>query len=545
MLRNAPENRRLFRLVTFLAGCIALIVAVAPAAVFSYLLLAGKQSRLEAMAVAAAAQVTDYVSRMRGVWDYAPSRAQAVAERALVGGGKRIAVDIMGENGELRLVSALGELPFPIFSASSEVSDFGVTVGYILLRESWRDEVYEIIVACALGLFTAYLIYFPLRRLPLEAVARAVGDLAAGEAALRKAQAIAHVGSWRFDKAKNKLICSQETLRIYGLESERLLDYSRMAACADAEDAARMQAAWDAALQGESSDFEHPIRVGDEIRWVRERIEALRNCAGEVIGADGVVEDITERHEREERLRRATDAADAGNRAKTRLLANMSHELRTPLNAVIGLSEALALETLGPLGDPAYKLYAQQILGAGDRLLELISDLLYAADIENGELKVQEGLIDVRAEIAAAAELYRERAQAQGVELKIIPYIASLQLRGDVAHFRRILSSLLSNAVAFSPKGEVVALRAFRDEQGRTAVAVADHGVGLTEAEIAAALKPFGRPEIGDRYRHEGAGLGLSIAVSLADAHGGSLTVKSEKGRGSTFIVTFPAERAV
>jgi signal transduction histidine kinase len=255
--------------------------------------------------------------------------------------------------------------------------------------------------------------------------------------------------------------------------------------------------------------------------------------------------EIAEREQAERGLRAAKEAADLANRAKSEFLANMSHELRTPLNAIIGFSEILKESPFGPIGQTQYEAYARDIHSSGEHLLVIINDMLDMANIEAGRIELREAPLDLRAAIDATMLLIEPRAEAGAIALqkKVSPGLPLL--RADSRLVRQALMNLLSNAVKFTPADGTVGVEASVDAAGRIAIAVRDTGIGIAPEHVAKVLIPFGQVEGTLTKRHGGTGLGLPLARSFIELHGGSIALDSQLGAGTTVTILFPAERAL
>ncbi|CUW39199.1 putative Signal transduction histidine kinase [Magnetospirillum sp. XM-1] len=253
-----------------------------------------------------------------------------------------------------------------------------------------------------------------------------------------------------------------------------------------------------------------------------------------------IAHDVTHRHQAEQRLREATALAQAANRTKTDFLAAMSHELRTPLNAILGFSEIIAREMFGPVGE-RYRVYGQDINSAGQHLLAMINDILDISRIEIGAFTLCIEPVDPHELADSSLRLVSTRAEAGGIRLAEELPDSLPQLLIDSRRSKQILINLLGNAVKFTPPGGSVTLRGERLGSGGIAFHVADTGIGMSEADIAVALSPFGQVDTGLDRRFEGAGLGLPLAKSLAELHGGCLDIRSIPGKGTTVSVYFPA----
>jgi signal transduction histidine kinase len=244
-------------------------------------------------------------------------------------------------------------------------------------------------------------------------------------------------------------------------------------------------------------------------------------------------------------LQRAKEEAVSANIAKSRFLATMSHELRTPLNSILGFSEIIRDAKLGNLGDERYGEYAAYINESGAHLLSLIGDILDLSRIESGRLDLQfervnvaDVVEDALAKAATRAQLGRERVSAT------IPQNLP-DLHADRRALMQMIINLVSNALKFTPEGGKIVLSALERHDGGITLQVEDHGIGMTEAEIPKALKPFTQVDDNLSRRSEGSGLGLAIVKSLVEHHEGNISISSEKGVGTTVRLEFPRERSV
>ena len=237
--------------------------------------------------------------------------------------------------------------------------------------------------------------------------------------------------------------------------------------------------------------------------------------------------------------------AESANRAKSEFLANMSHELRTPLNAINGFSEMMAGEIYGPLGDPRYKTYAQDILNSGQHLLALINDVLDMSKIEAGKMNLRFEPLRVDDLAEDAVRLVQNRAEAAGLELVVeVPELPEIE--GDYRALKQVLLNLLSNAVKFTPRGGRVTVEAQRraDELGeRVRVGVKDTGIGIAPHDLARLARPFEQIENQQSKTQQGTGLGLALSKSLVELHGGVLEIDSQPGQGTTVSFLLPVSR--
>jgi PAS domain S-box-containing protein len=258
-----------------------------------------------------------------------------------------------------------------------------------------------------------------------------------------------------------------------------------------------------------------------------------------------VTVDVTEQKRIEQQISRARDAAEAVSRAKSDLLANMSHELRTPLNAIIGFSQIMREELFGPLGTPRYSGYVGDILESAHHLLAVINDILDLAKIEANSLQLKEKEIDPQDVVHSALRLVRPRADEAGIRFEFVHGAPGIVLFADEIALKRVLVNLLANAVKFSEAATRVTIDCRHRDDGGVSLAVIDRGIGMAPEDIPVALTPFQQVDIGLRRKYEGTGLGLPIAKQLMELHGGTLTIESARGVGTTVTISLPASRVI
>lgn len=287
------------------------------------------------------------------------------------------------------------------------------------------------------------------------------------------------------------------------------------------------------------SEIHH--RSGRRI-WISENARAVRDWSGTLLCYEGTVEDVTEKFEQERTLRTALRQAEIANKMKAAFLAAMSHELKTPLNAVLGFSEIIRDELLGPVGQPAYSEYAGDIHKSGARLLAVINDVLDVSRLEGGLLTIDARTENVR-DVADAA-IKRARGithDSRVIEVEVPANMPSLQV--DPRRLAQALGNLLANALKFTPQEGWVCFAVRQQADGGVHLLVQDSGIGMAEETIAAALEPFRQLDGSLARRFEGAGLGLSIAKALTELHDGTLSVKSAVGQGTVVTIALPASR--
>ncbi|MCR6656332.1 MAG: response regulator [Opitutus sp.] len=287
---------------------------------------------------------------------------------------------------------------------------------------------------------------------------------------------------------------------------------------------------------GEVRGLEYQVyRRDGSIIWICEHARAVRGEEGEVLYYEGFIQDITARKNAEEELRTAKEAAEAASIAKSQFLAVMSHEIRTPMNGVIGMTSLLLDSTL----TPEQREFAETIRNSGDALLGIINDILDFSKIESGRLDLEHEEFSVRDCVDGALDLLAPRAAQKQLDLlcEIADGVPEF-VRGDVTRLRQILVNLLGNGVKFTEKGEVLlSLNGEYTSGGRYRLifSVRDTGIGIPAEAMPRLFQSFSQVDASTTRRYGGTGLGLVISRRLTELMGGTMSVESEVGRGTTF----------
>ncbi len=275
-------------------------------------------------------------------------------------------------------------------------------------------------------------------------------------------------------------------------------------------------------FRGSASDVTDRLEAEADARAYRSRLEAT----------------LEELKARNAQLQEALSAAQAAATAKSEFLAMMSHELRTPLNAIIGFSEVMDMAAFGPLGNDTYKGYAGDILSSGRHLLSLINDILDLVKLEAGQMELQRERIEMGAVVDACRRLVSEQARRKQIAIDVdVP--PGLFVMADPRRLRQLWLNILSNAVKFTPDRGSIRLWAEAGEKVR--VYCRDTGIGIPPDKLEMVFEPFRQVDSSLARKHEGTGLGLPISRSIAEQHGGTLTLESEPQVGTTLILALPA----
>ncbi len=268
---------------------------------------------------------------------------------------------------------------------------------------------------------------------------------------------------------------------------------------------------------------EHQLQQNETA--LQKTIDVLRKSQSRIV-------ELAENYE-QEKIR-----AEEANQSKSDFLANMSHELRTPLNAINGFSDIMKKEMFGPLGDPRYTEYVNDILFSGQHLLSLINDILDMSKIEAGKMTLNHEIMQMDDMIQQVLRIVRGRAEDN--RLKLIYEVGELpEIEADPRAVKQILINLITNAIKFTPEGGAVSVEVTPNSAGLI-VKISDTGIGIAKEDIERLAKPFEQIDSQHSRKHEGTGLGLALSRSFVELHGGNFRIESEVGQGTSVIFTLP-----
>lgn len=238
-------------------------------------------------------------------------------------------------------------------------------------------------------------------------------------------------------------------------------------------------------------------------------------------------------------------SVEMANQAKSTFLANMSHELRTPLNAIIGFAEVISKRLLGPDADDRYREYADHIGNAGQHLSGVVDNILDLARVEAGRMTAYPEPVEPGVIANEALTLLQPSADAGAIVLEYDIPKALPTMHTDGVKLRQIILNITSNAIKNTPPGGHVRVALMPESEGNAiAFEIRDDGIGMTEAELATALQPFGQVERSDTKQPGGTGLGLPLSKSFVELIGGNFAIESRPGAGTTVRFRVPVSAA-
>ncbi|MCF8466846.1 MAG: PAS-domain containing protein [Sneathiella sp.] len=365
-------------------------------------------------------------------------------------------------------------------------------------------------------------------------------------AKLEEAQAIAHIGNWTHNRKNDTHEWSDEVFRILGYQPGEIEhSYKNFITRVHPNDVERLKSVFNLAWERQEA-FEVEFRVvgnKGKITYVRLLGRLNLDEEGRMVGASGTLQDITAQHLFERELTQAKLEAEEGIRSKSLFLANMSHELRTPLNAVIGFSEVLAKEIFGPIENPKYREYADNIQSSGRHLLSLIDDILDYSRLEAGSMELKETEFNLLDLAQSTRTMLAAKAMEKSARISVSKELG-LRIKADERKLKQVLINLVNNAIKFSPERGLIEINIATESAQYVSIYITDSGFGISKDEIENVMRPFGRAQHSVDKSIEGTGLGLPLAKSIVELHGGELKIAGNKDKpGTTIEIRLPKSR--
>jgi PAS domain S-box-containing protein len=273
---------------------------------------------------------------------------------------------------------------------------------------------------------------------------------------------------------------------------------------------------------------------GSEL-WVEDHGRHVLDEKGNVLYHEGVMRDVTERLRIERELIDAKEKAEEMNRLKTNFLSNMSHELRTPLIGILGYTDIMLQE----INDEEHLNMMKIINSSGNRLLRTLNQVLNLSKVESGNSDISLIDCDVKEIIITIQNLFSAVARDKELQMELNLPDESLFLKADKNLLTSILENLVHNAIKYTPKGKISI--SARQLNNNVVIEVADTGIGIADEDKDVIFEEFRQASEGFSRKFEGTGLGLTVVKKYTDIMGGTITLNSEPGVGTTFILKFPS----
>lgn len=292
----------------------------------------------------------------------------------------------------------------------------------------------------------------------------------------------------------------------------------------------------DIIFENQFFELEHICKNGETL-WTETSLSLIKNNDNIPIGVNGVIRNIKERKRVEKELIEAKNKAEEANKLKSNFLANMSHELRTPLNGILGFAEILNEE----ITDNEHNEMINIILRSGNRLKNTLNALLDISAIESGTQSINKHSFDLDELLIEVIKLYEENARQKNIEI-IYSFQHNKQIISDDSIIYKVVNNLIDNAVKYTEKGsiEITTLIQSDSYEENLIINIKDTGIGIEADTFDLIFEDFRQVSEGKSRNYDGNGLGLSIARRLLKLLNGSISLKSEPGKGSIFTIQIP-----
>lgn len=367
--------------------------------------------------------------------------------------------------------------------------------------------------------------------------------LLAHEKALLAAQSIAHLGSWEMDIQTGKMICSDELYKIYGVEpGVAEPTFNMFMGFVHPDDRKIIEDRIPDILSGKTSHFEFDIRIirpnGQE-RVLHDMFEVIAGPDGKPTKLAGINLDITERKAAENKLKAAKEEAEAATVLKDKFVSLVSHDLKGPLGAMLGFMQIIQnkeFEHLSPISREGLK----HGIESGWKMTALIDDLLNLGRVRTGKIAPHFRFFDAYSAVNKAIAQIGQSAAQKGITIKN-QVARGTRMFADETLIAEVFYNLLSNAIKFSREGNAVTV--FMAGGSPPAIGVADKGTGIPPSRVEHLFSYEKKTSTPGTNHETGSGLGLPLSNEIVAAHGGTLTLQSEPGNGSTFFITLPLDQ--
>ena len=347
------------------------------------------------------------------------------------------------------------------------------------------------------------------------------------------------LGTFHCELPLGRILWNEQCKRHFWLPPEAEVDFDLFYSILHPDDRERTRQAVEACVYGNQPyDIEYrTVSPQGEIRWVRATGRTTFDVHHRPVRFDGTTSDITERRNLEEHLRRMAAELSSANHRKDEFLATLAHELRNPLAPIRNSLHLLRLSgELSSSLDPVREIMERQV----DQMVRLIDDLLDVSRISHGKIELQREVVELATVISTAVETSRPPIDAAGHQLALSLPAEPMLLEADSVRLAQIIGNLLRNAAKYTEPGGQIWLTA-RREGNEAVISVRDSGIGIPADVLPFVFDMFTQVDRSLSRAQGGLGIGLSLAKTLAEKHGGRIEARSEGlGRGSEFLVYIP-----
>ena len=368
------------------------------------------------------------------------------------------------------------------------------------------------------------------------------------EASLRDAQRIANIGDWSLDLRTGRVHMSDEMFNLIGIEKSEAHDLSEHEKYYTPE---KWQLFQEVVQEAQETGMPYEIEMefsgrNAKFRYAIARGEPVFDGENKIIGLRGTLQDITRQKEYESQLIEIKEKAEESDRLKSAFLSNMSHEIRTPMNGILGFASLL---NESDLTASEQKKYIDVIEKSGQRMLNIINDIIDISKIESGTVDLNMNKADIIKQLNYIHSFFKPEAEHKGLDLllkKPLPGKAA-SIITDSDKVTAILINLIKNAIKYTDKGFIEFGCDLIDDNNSASLQfyVKDTGIGIAKNRQEAIFERFIQADIDDTHARQGAGLGLSISKAYTEMLGGKIWIESKEGEGSVFYFKIPCQAMI